>query len=196
VVASQWDQLEISSLLLYGFDLGRDNDRIMSSLVAGHGLLLQQIHLSIWLLRLLAERPENLEELVPDHNGAFLEQDTPNDVHSEQGYPEDDFDEAEMTSSENLKERGHSTLLNKVLDRLAETLARYKTDRTTHRGLVLDSKHVSSTLMIVDEDHSKVKILCAKNEGLEQQNSTNDTDFLASWKTCMERISREGKVLC
>ena len=33
------------------------------------------------------------------------------------------------------------------------------------------------------------------NEGLDQHNSTDDTDFLSSWKACMERISREGKLM-
>ncbi|KAF1993802.1 hypothetical protein P154DRAFT_384427, partial [Amniculicola lignicola CBS 123094] len=83
-------------------------------------------------------------------------------------------------------------LRNKVLDRLAETLARYKSDRTVNKGPVLDPKHVSSTMMIIDEEHNKVKILCAKNEGLNQHNSTDDTDFLNCWKACMEHISKEG----
>ncbi|KAG9236236.1 hypothetical protein BJ875DRAFT_457146 [Amylocarpus encephaloides] len=47
-------------------------------------------------------------------------------------------------------------------------------------------------MMIIDEEHNKVKILYAKNEGLDQHNSTDDTDFLGSWKAYIERISREG----
>jgi hypothetical protein len=49
--------------------------------------------------------------------------------------------------------------------------------------------------LIIDVERNKVKILCAKNEGLDQHNSTDDTDFLSSWKACMERISREGKLM-
>ncbi|KAI9781877.1 MAG: hypothetical protein M1839_005671 [Geoglossum umbratile] len=50
-------------------------------------------------------------------------------------------------------------------------------------------------MMIVYDDKNKVKILCAKNEGLAQGNSTGHTDFLNSWKACMERISRAGTAI-
>lgn len=83
----------------------------------------------------------------------------------------------------------------KSLTGLAETLARYKSDRTINRGPVLDPKHVSSTMIITDEKHNRVKILCARNEGFDQHNSTDDTDFLGSWKACMEPILREGKLM-
>jgi hypothetical protein len=116
-------------------------------------------------------------------------------TNSGEGYPEEDWEDVEIISAEDMKERNPKALRNKVLDRLAETLARYKSDRTVNKGPILDPKHVSSTMMIIDEEHNKVKILCAKNEGLDQHNSTDDTDFLSSWKACMERISREGKLM-
>jgi hypothetical protein len=169
--------------------------QIMSTPVESHALLFEQLHLSICLLGLLAERPANLDELVLDHKEAFLEKDTSDNTDSREGFPEEDLEDVEIISAEDMKERNHKVLRNKVLDRLAETLARYKSDRKVNKGPVLDPKHVSSTMMIIDEEHNKVKILCAKNDGLDQHNSTDDTDFLSSWKACMERISREGKLM-
>ncbi|KAL9632463.1 MAG: hypothetical protein Q9164_005307 [Protoblastenia rupestris] len=163
----------------------------MSTPVERHALLLEQLHLSICLLGLLAKHPANLDELVLDHK-AFLEKGTSDNANSGEGYPEEDLEDVEIISAEDMKERNPKALRNKVLDRLAETLARYKSDRTVNKGPILDPKHVSSTMMIIDEEHNKVKILCAKNEGLDQHNSTDDTDFLSSWKACMEHISREG----
>lgn len=86
-------------------------------------------------------------------------------------------------------------LRDKVLDRLAETLARFKSDPDGNRGFPLGSKHVSSTMMIVYHQSTRVKFLCAKNEGLDQGDTTEDTDFLDSWRKCMECISKTGKVI-
>ncbi len=167
----------------------------MSTPVEGHALLLEQLHPSICLLRLLAERLANLDELLLDHKETFLEKGTSDNADSGEGYPEEDLEEVEIISVEDMKERNPKVLRNKVLDRLAEILARHKSDFTANKGPILDPKHVSSTLMIIDEEHNKVKILCAKNEGLDQNNSTDDTDFLGSWKACMERISRKSKLM-
>ncbi|RDW57788.1 hypothetical protein BP5796_12589 [Coleophoma crateriformis] len=164
----------------------------MRTPVERHALLLEQLHASICLVRLLAERPKNLDKLVLDHKEAFLEKNTSDNADSAEGYPEGDLEDVEIISAEDMKERNSKALRNKILDRRAETLARYKSDRTANKGPILDPKHVSSTMMIMDEEHSKVKVLCAKSEGLDQHNSTDDTDFLSSWKACMERISREG----
>ena len=166
----------------------------MSAPVECHALLLEQLHPSICLLRLLAERSANLDELTLDHKEALLEEGT-SDNADIGGFPEEDLENVEIIDAEDMKGRSPKALRNKVLDRLAEILARYKSDRRVGKGPILDPKHVSSTMMIVDEEHNKVKILCAKNEGLDQQNSTDDTDFLGSWKACMARISREGKLM-
>lgn len=167
----------------------------MSTPTERHALLLEQLHLSICLLGLLAKHPANLDELVHDHEEAFLEKGTSDNAALGGGYPEEDLEDVEVISAEDMKERNPNALRNKVLDRLAEILARYKSDRTVNKGPILDPKHVSSTMMIIDEENNKVKILCAKNEGLDQHNSTDDTDFLNSWKACMERISREGRLM-
>ena len=167
----------------------------MSAPIERHALLLEQLHASVCLFRLLAERPANLDELFLDHKEAFLEKGAFDNADNEESYPKEDLEDVDIISAEDIEEHSAKALRNKVLDRLAEILARYKSDRTVDKGPILDPKHVSSTMMIIDEEHNKVKILCAKNEGLNQHNSTDDTDFLGSWKACMERISREGKVM-
>lgn len=167
----------------------------MSTPVERHALLLEQLHPSICLLGLLAERPANLDKLVLDYKEAFLEKGTSDNADSGEGYLEEDLEDVEIISAEDMKERNSKALQNNVLDRLAETLARYKSDCTVNKGPILDPKHVSSTMMIIDEEHNKVKILCVKNKGLDQHKSTEDTDFLSSWKACIERISREGKLM-
>ncbi|KAK5214941.1 hypothetical protein LTR96_011628 [Exophiala xenobiotica] len=77
-------------------------------------------------------------------------------------------------------------LQNKILDRLAETLARFKSDPKARNSF--DAKHVSSAMMVVYRKDERVKILCSKNEGLD----TEDRDFLRDWKDCMETIARRG----
>jgi len=85
------------------------------------------------------------------------------------------------------------TLRNKVLDRLAEVLAGYKTDpRSKEADATLDARHVSSTMMHVDERFGRVKIFCSKNEGLDQQGELGDTQFLGRWKVCMEDFAKKG----
>lgn len=88
-----------------------------------------------------------------------------------------------------------SVLRDQVLDHLAETLARFKSDPGRRKGPPLGSKHVSSTMMVVYPQSTMVKFLCAKNEGLDQRGTTEDTDFLDSWRKCMECISKRGRVI-
>lgn len=166
----------------------------MTAAVKHHDLLLEQLYPSICLLILLAERPPDLQEMVSDHEGVLVKN-TIDNADNEDGYPEDDLEDMELISTETIEKRDPKALLNKLLDRLAEILARYKSDRKVQKGNIPDPKHVSSTMMVVDEKHNKVKILCAKNEGLDQDNSTDDTDFLGSWNASMERIATQGKFL-
>lgn len=156
--------------------------------------LIEQLHLSICLLTLLTKRPSNLDELNLDQMGKDdsngpQEPNASADLEIEETHLEDDMDGFEDILVEHSKEH----LRDKVLDRLAETLARYKTVRTGGGGPVLDSKHVSSTMMVVDEQHNRVRILCPKNEGLDQDGSPDDTAFLEAWRVWMERISKQGE---
>ena len=167
----------------------------MSTPAKRHALLLEQLRLSVCLLRLLTERPENIDDLDLDHKEAFSKKGITDNADSGDAYPEEDLENIESIGDEDMEESRPKILRDKVLDRLAEILARYKSDRKFIRGPILDPKHVSGTMMIVDEENNKVKILCAKNEGLNQYNSTDDTDFLSSWKACMEHIANEGRSL-
>ena len=79
-------------------------------------------------------------------------------------------------------------LQNKVLDRLAETLARFKSRPEARTSI--DAKHVASTMMIVYPKDEKVKIFCSKNEGLDVDGKA----FLSGWRDCMESIAKRGDV--
>lgn len=104
------------------------------------------------------------------------------------------FDDANASSSQ----QDLASLRNKVLDRLAEILARVKTNRAGRSRTILDPKHVSATFMIIRNQFTTVDIYCSKNEGLDQQipgqpkGRKDDTDFLNTWKTHMQDISNKG----
>ena len=90
------------------------------------------------------------------------------------------FNEADATDHQQYL----ALLRNKVLDRLAEILARVKTNRPRQAGPILDAKHVSATYMVIRDKDMAVDIFCSKNEGLDQrrqgepEGSKDDTDFL------------------
>ena len=101
--------------------------------------------------------------------------------------------EDDNIAGDHLEQATPAVMQSRVLDRLAEILARYKTDPKTNRGLRLDAKHVSSTMMIVDLKKNMVKILSAKNEGIDQMGFLADTDFLTAWKEYMEGVSQRDE---
>ncbi|KAL3422702.1 hypothetical protein PVAG01_06858 [Phlyctema vagabunda] len=148
----------------------------------------------ICLLALITTRPANLDELLSegDINDIYAEGKAVDDDDDTKNEIDEYFEGPRVISSNDEDEHSLHKLRDKVLDRLAETLARYKSDPRAGGGPVLDPKHVASTMMITYSQENKVKILCSKNEGLNQGNSTDDTDFLNSWKVCMERISKAG----
>lgn len=76
---------------------------------------------------------------------------------------------------------------DQVLDRLAETLARFKTENKRKNR---DAKHVCSMIMIIDEERRTSRMVCAKNEGLDKVNES----FLRNWTACMKAISAKGKM--
>lgn len=152
----------------------------MSTFIKRHALLLEQLHPLIYLFKLLTERLVNLNKLILDYKKAFLKKDTSDNADSGEGYLKENLKNVKIIGAKDIKKRNPKTLRNKVLDRLAKILIRYKSDRTVNKGPILDLKHVSSTIIIIDEKYNKIKILYAKNEGLDQHNSTDDTDFLSS----------------
>lgn len=82
----------------------------MSTPVERYALLLEQLHPSIFLLRLLAERPANLDELVFDHKEALLKNGNSDNADSVEDYPEEDLENIEIISAEDLKERNPKAL--------------------------------------------------------------------------------------
>ncbi|KUM56689.1 hypothetical protein ACN42_g10512 [Penicillium freii] len=138
---------------------------------------------AICLLALISDRAPGLEEST--------QRTEPSDIDSElESYPNDEeFDDPEdptALGADPEHEQYRIQLKNQFLDRLAETLARFKTDAQAKTSN--DAKHASAAMMVCYEDEGRVKILCAKNEGLEQE----DEDFLARWKLLTESIARKG----
>ncbi len=100
----------------------------------------------------------------------------------------EELEDLQIIGTDKDEQRYLAGLRSKILDRLAETLARFKSDPKA--GKSIDAKHVCSAMMIVNQKDERVKILCSKNEGLDK----DDIDFLRDWKDCMETIARRGDV--
>ncbi|KAJ5394977.1 uncharacterized protein N7487_009280 [Penicillium crustosum] len=136
----------------------------------------QNLDDAICLLGLISERPPDLQEPT--------QQTEPSDIDKElESYLNDEeFDDPEdptVSGADPEHEQYRIELKNQFLDRLAVTLARFK---TTSNG----ARHISALMMVCYEDEGRVKIFCAKNEGLEQE----DKDFLTRWKLLMSIIDR------
>jgi hypothetical protein len=167
----------------------------------------ENLRAAICVLALITQRPQDLDELLPGNDRSGVESNdnlhttgalksevrtTDSVVDSDLDDLEDDLEVIEV--DERVAEQSSlAKLQDRVLDRLAETLARFKSDPKGHMPFPPDPKHISSTMMIVYPQSTKVMLLCAKNEGLNQGDTTEDTDFLDSWSKCMERISTTGK---
>jgi len=151
----------------------------MSILIERHALLLEQLYSSIYLLKLLTERSINLDELVLDYKEVFLKKSTFDNANNREDYSEEDLKDIEIISAEDIKERNFKALRDKVFDRLIKTLTRYKSDYIINKGFILDLKYIFNTMMIINEEYNKVKILYIKNKRLNQYNSTDDIDFLS-----------------
>ncbi|OJJ05981.1 hypothetical protein ASPVEDRAFT_87303 [Aspergillus versicolor CBS 583.65] len=123
------------------------------------------------------EGPEAVDQDVePDADTNHID-----DYDDHQNYLEDEC----CLDIERDKQQAISKLQNNLLDRLAETLARYKS-KPGQGGK--DAKHVAATMMIPFEEEEWVEIVCAKNEGLDRA----DEIFLQKWKKCMERMAING----
>lgn len=145
-----------------------------------HHSVYSDIEYAVCLLALVVNRPPPPNEVAADP------------VSESKG---DGVEEIEDLQNINVEGDGQQHLFelrSKVLDRLAETLARFKSDpHSDPKGITLrDAKHVSSAAMIVYTEQEKVKVLCSKNEGLDKE----DEIFLGNWKTCMEAIAKTGEV--
>lgn len=88
-------------------------------------------------------------------------------------------------------------LKQRSLDRLAEVLARFKTQKTGRHGrgkkkdAHLDAKHVTSVAMVENSTLQRVTFLCSKNEGLKGE----DEVFLERLCELLTSILKNGKCL-
>ncbi|UKZ75490.1 hypothetical protein TrVFT333_003176 [Trichoderma virens FT-333] len=98
----------------------------------------------------------------------------------------EEVDDLSILDAEKDEAQSLTELQNKFLDRLAEALARFKTNPKNRSSP--DAKHVSSTLMVVYKHQQRVKIMCSKNEGLDEEDRT----FLGNWKIYMEAVANTG----
>lgn len=143
----------------------------------------QNLEDAICLLALISDRPPGLEESIQEVETGDIDK-------GSQSYASDeefaDPEDPTVLGADPENEQYRIELKNQFLDRLAETLARFKTDVQVKRSD--DAKHVSATMMVCYENEEHVKIICAKNEGLEKE----DNEFLGRWKSHMEGIARKG----
>jgi hypothetical protein len=140
----------------------------------------QTLDNAICLLALISDRPPGEES---------IEETEAREIGTESSHSDDELDNSEdptVLDTDSEQEQYRVELKNQFLDRLAETLARFKTDAKAKASK--DAKHVSAAMMVCYEDEERIKIFCAKNEGLDKE----DNDFLARWKLRMEGIARKG----
>lgn len=143
----------------------------------------QSLENAICLLALISNRPQGLEESTQEAEAREIDKES-QFYASDEGF--DDPEDPNVLGTDPKHEQYPIELKNQFLDRLAETLARFKSDIRAKTSK--DAKHVSATMMVCYENEEHVKIFCAKNEGLEKE----DHAFLARWKLRMEGIARKG----
>lgn len=163
---------------------------------AGLQSITQDLDVAISVLTLITRRPHDLDKLRLEQNTTTGAYSTP-ELLLEQGVhePGDELDSSEDKDMDNQLDPDPGTLRNKVLDRLAKTLARYKTDPRDKKNAGLDTKHVSSTMMAVDEQKQRIKIFYSKNERVNQRADNKDLEFLEGWKVYMEAVAKNGESL-
>ena len=151
---------------------------------------------AICLLALISQRPVDNEEIpellrgVSSENvGVTQTSDFLPDEHEAATDAANELRGLEIVDTGKSEHLQHADMLSKVLDRLAETLARFKSPRGTK--CTLDAKNVCATMMSVHHKDSPVRIFCSKNEGLDEE----DVQFLARWEECMQFVAKKGKSL-
>jgi hypothetical protein len=145
----------------------------------------QNIEDAICLLALISNRPPGLGESTQETEAREIHED-PLSYSNDEEF--DDPEDPTVLGIDPEHEQYRMELKNQFLDRLAETLARFKTDVQAKSSN--DAKHVSAAMMVCYENEEHVKIFCAKNEGLDKEND----DYLARWKLSMESIARKSSL--
>lgn len=102
-----------------------------------------------------------------------------------------DVDEAEFEDPVASGGADIDAIKRKILDRLAEVLARFKTPKGTRvqKDRNRDAKHVASVIMVEDIEAKTVTFLCSKNEGLD----TVDLHFLEKLEGLLQNVILNGK---
>ena len=162
-----------------------------------------QLDYAICLLACITARPSGLEKILPPISEDHCDEENLSSTeigHEHQrtlnGEEEDaetilagieDLQEAVEHDSGKDEELRNSLLKDKLLDCLAEALARFKSKPETKKSQ--DAKNVSSTFMCERDDGLGGHIFCTKNEGLDE----DDRNFLIKWSKCMQEISTNGE---
>ncbi|KAL1851986.1 hypothetical protein Daus18300_012410 [Diaporthe australafricana] len=104
---------------------------------------------------------------------------------------EQPLDEAEFEDAVALGDTAAGDVKQKFLDRLAEVLARFKTAKGSGdmKKPNSDAKHVTSVIMLEDARSKSATFLCAKNEGLD----ADDSAFLEKLECLLKDIKDNGK---
>ncbi|KAL4876953.1 hypothetical protein BJY04DRAFT_222629 [Aspergillus karnatakaensis] len=165
----------------------------------------EDIRYLIALVSLLFKRPpepvqtqtgdaaESENETPPGQN---VQDSDPEDGNGAQPFNEEEFEDEPTAPSQ---EEALNDLKRKALDRLAEALARFKTQQPYSKkgrpkkdkktvASNLDAKHVTGIVMVEDEDC--VTFICAKNEGLDEV----DEAFLGRLRSRLQDISGRGTI--
>lgn len=145
------------------------------------------------LLSLIIQRAP---ELLDDENEA-PNADSPRlgdfDVDLERGgehVNEADVEE-EFEDAVGLKDTTLVDIKQRFLDRLAEVLARFKTNKGLGSKMKRnsDAKHVTSVILVEDVKDKSATFVCAKNEGLDAV----DLGFLERLESLLQDIKQNGK---
>lgn len=176
----------------------------------GNPSLHKDLEDAICLLALVTKRPPVPEDMaLPSRSESFNSNnlETKSDCELELTAPteseleitdaefEDEVDDAEDSDDlENLEtemdeEQSMLQLQDKFLDRLAETLARFKSSPSSpKKARLLDAKHVSSTMLAVDRQGKKTKIFGSKNEGFDKADKSFYANGRVTWKPLQRKV--------
>ncbi|KAJ5902334.1 hypothetical protein N7495_002862 [Penicillium taxi] len=144
----------------------------------------------IWERQSWTEEDLNASNESKNYTGSGLECPEKNSTEDDEVVQPVDETEFEIEIPSANPDATLSFLKRNALDRLAEVLARFKTDQKLQKKAGPknnDAKHVASTTMREDNASGRVIIFCSKNNGID----TADQKFLASLKKELEAISKD-----
>ncbi|KAI1339083.1 hypothetical protein F5Y15DRAFT_93504 [Xylariaceae sp. FL0016] len=107
----------------------------------------------------------------------------------DQEFIDDSIDEADFENPIIPKDGDLGEIKTRALDRLAEILARFKTDKSKNRPphKHQDAKHVTAVVMAEDFTRGYLTFFCAKNEGLDDI----DLRFLGKLQDILQKVTED-----